>query len=250
MSDKKKSVLITGAAGGIGRVMAQVFNHAGYRVIATDVLEKPADLVCTSYIKLDLFQYAEDEEYANRMNINIRSELNGKLDVLINNAAVQILGKTDNLTRQDWQTTVDVNLLAPFFLVQSMISELENAKGNIINIGSIHAHLTKRNFVAYATSKAALAGMTRALAIDLAGRVRVNGIEPAAIETEMLLSGFSKNPNQYEKLNSFHPIGRIGRAEEVASAALWVASNSCSFMHGESIRINGGISSRLHDPDE
>ena len=248
MSENKKSVLITGAAGGIGRALAQVFIDAGYSVMATDVLEQPVDLVCSSYIKMDLFQYVKDENYSEKINAVIRSELNGRLDVLINNAAVQIIGKVDGLTRQDWNATLGVNLLSPFFLVQSLIPELEAAKGNVINIGSIHANLTKKNFVAYATSKAALAGMTRALAIDLGGRIRINAIEPAAIETEMLLAGFANKSALYQELSSFHPINRIGKPKEVAKAALWLASDDCPFIHGECMRIDGGISSQLHDP--
>jgi NAD(P)-dependent dehydrogenase (short-subunit alcohol dehydrogenase family) len=91
--------------------------------------------------------------------------------------------------------------------------------------------------------------MTRALAIDLGPRIRVNAIEPAAIETEMLLTGFGKDSKSYQELSSFHPLDRIGEAKEVASAALWLASDNCRFIHGECIRIDGGISSRLHDPD-
>lgn len=249
MHNGKKSALITGAAGGLGHAMVKAFRDAGYRVIATDIVERPKYLVCDHYIKADLCRYAEENAYANQINAILNDQLDGGLDVLINNAAIQILGKADLLTRQDWRTTLDVNLLAPFFLIQSMISVLENVHGCVINIGSIHARLTKQNFVAYATSKAAMAGMTRALAIDFGARIRVNAIEPGALETNMLLDSFSKHPELYQELSSCHPIGRIGYTQEIASAALWLASEECSFIHGECIRIDGGISNRLHDPD-
>lgn len=244
-----KSALITGATGGIGRALVRVFNEADYCVIATDIGEKPPDLDCTAYIPADLADYTQEEDCASQIHTALRGALNGRLDVLIHNAAIQILGGTDSLTRQDWRTTLDVNLLAPFLLSQALLPELEAAKGCIIHIGSIHARLTKQNFVAYATSKAALAGMTRALAVDLGTRVRVNCIEPAAIETPMLKAGFAGKPALYAKLEACHPQQRIGQPEEVARLALAIAGGGMNFVHGACVGMDGGISGRLYDPD-
>lgn len=244
-----KSALITGATGGIGRALVRVFNEADYCVIATDIGEKPPDLDCTAYIPADLADYTQEEDCASQIHTALRGALNGRLDVLIHNAAIQILGGTDSLTRQDWRTTLDVNLLAPFLVSQALLPELEAAKGCIIHIGSIHARLTKQNFVAYATSKAALAGMTRALAVDLGTRVRVNCIEPAAIETPMLKAGFAGKPALYAKLEACHPQQRIGQPEEVARLALAIAGGGMNFVHGACVGMDGGISGRLYDPD-
>ena len=249
MSDKAKTALITGATGGIGRAFVWAFHDAGYRVIATDLSEKPHDLDCATYIPADLARYAQDETYASQINAALRGALDDGLDVLINNAAIQILGGADNITRHDWRTTFDVNLLTPFLLTQALLPELETAKGCVINIGSIHARLTKKNFVAYATSKAALAGMTRALAVDLGPRVRINAIEPAAIETAMLKAGFEGKPELYAQLEACHPQQRIGQPEEVARLALAIAEGGLNFMHGACIGLDGGISCRLFDPD-
>lgn len=229
--------------------MVNVFNEAGYRVIATDVMAKPADLICHDYIVADLKQYAEDQTYAESINGQLRASTNGRLDVLINNAAIQILAGVDDLTRAAWQTTLNVNLVAPFLFAQALLPELERAKGSIINIGSIHSRLTKRNFVAYATSKAALAGMTRALAVDLGPRVRVNCIEPAAIETDMLKAGFEGKANLYAQLEHCHPQHRIGQPDEVARLALAIAQGGMNFLHGACIGLDGGIGNRLFDPD-
>jgi NAD(P)-dependent dehydrogenase (short-subunit alcohol dehydrogenase family) len=245
-----KTVIITGAAGGIGYALVRVFHDAGYRVIATDRVEQPPDFSCAHYQPADLDRFVRDEAYAGDIVKSLRAALNGSpLDVLINNAATQILGGADSLTRRNWQTTLDVNLLAPFLLIQALLPELEAAKGCVINIGSIHARLTKKNFVAYATSKAALAGMTRALAVDLGPRVRINAIEPAAIETDMLKAGFAGKPELYAQLEVCHPQQRIGTPEEVARLALAVADGGMNFMHGACIGLDGGISGRLYDPD-
>jgi len=247
---ESRFALITGATGGIGRALVQVFHDAGYQVIATGRMSQPVNLPCAHYVQADLGNIVEDEVYADKIIQSIRGIVKSKgLNVLINNAAIQILGGAETLTRQDWRQTIDVNLLAPFLLTQDLLPELEIANGCVINIGSIHARLTKKNFVAYATSKAALSGMTRALAVDLGSRVRVNAIEPAAIETEMLKEGFAGKPELYRQLQSCHPQQRIGQPEEVAHLALAIAGGGMDFMHGACVGLDGSISARLFDPD-
>ncbi len=250
MPDKKPHCLITGAGGGIGRALVDVFNEAGYAVIATDRDPQPAGLACAHYLQIDLARLAGDESYAQQQLTTIRALLEGMgLRALVNNAALQILGGADSLTRGDWRSTLDVNLLAPFLLTQGLLPELEAAKGCVVNIGSIHARLTKKNFVAYATSKAALAGMTRALAVDLGARIRVNAIEPAAIETEMLRAGFAGKPDLHAQLERCHPQQRIGQPEEVARLALAMVDGDMDFLHGACVGLDGGIGARLFDPD-
>lgn len=251
MSNKQsKSCLVTGAAGGIGRALVRVFHEAGYAVIGTDIVPRPAELPCAAYLQADLARIVADEPYATGMLRDIRAGLGGRaLDALINNAAVQILGATEHLSRESWRRTLDTNLLAPFLLTQGLLPELEAARGCVVNIGSVHARLTKPGFAAYATSKAALAGMTRALAVDLGERVRVNAIEPAAIETDMLKAGFAGNPETYRRLQDCHPQRRIGRPEEVARLALAIVGGGADFLHGACVGLDGGIAARLFDPD-
>jgi NAD(P)-dependent dehydrogenase (short-subunit alcohol dehydrogenase family) len=242
--------LITGSAGGIGQALVRGFSSAGYQVIATDVDVKPDGMNCQYYIQADLSLITNDEQYAANFFSTVRQYVRSNgLHVLINNAAIQILGGVDSLTRQDWQNTLDVNLLAPFFLTKSFLPELESAKGSVINISSIHATLTKSNFVAYATSKAALSAMTKAMAIDLGSRIRVNAIEPAAIETDMLIEGFNNNQELLKNLKDYHPVGHIGQSEELAKLAIAIANEDMSFLHGSCITFDGGINSKLFDPE-
>jgi NAD(P)-dependent dehydrogenase (short-subunit alcohol dehydrogenase family) len=154
----------------------------------------------------------------------------------------------ETLTREDWQRTLNVNLLAPFFLTQALVRVLAEAGGSVVNISSIHARLTKPQFVAYATSKAALSAMTRSMCLELGQRLRVNAIEPAAIETEMLKQGLVDTEGAYEILKDYHPVGRIGSPNEVARAAVWLCSNESSFTNGACVLVDGGISNALHDP--
>ncbi|CAM5288454.1 Short-chain dehydrogenase OS=Stutzerimonas stutzeri OX=316 GN=PS273GM_03570 PE=3 SV=1 [Stutzerimonas stutzeri] len=245
----QRLVIVTGAAGGIGRALVSGFSANGFRVIGLDHAPRPDGLECWQYLQTDLQRLVAEAAYA-ADTLKAITDLvgDGGLVVLVNNAAVQVLGGVGSLTLADWHSTLDVNLLAPFVLTQGLLPQLEAATGSVINISSIHARLTKANFVAYATSKAALSGMTRAMAVDVGGRVRVNAIEPAAIATDMLQAGFADRPDQYAQLQGCHPQGRIGTPEEVAALALAIADGALRFLHGACIGMDGGISNQLHDP--
>jgi NAD(P)-dependent dehydrogenase (short-subunit alcohol dehydrogenase family) len=140
------------------------------------------------------------------------------------------------------------HVIAPFLLAQGLLPCLEADSGSVINIASVHAHATKPGFVCYATSKAALVGLTKAMAVDLGPRGRVNAICPAATATPMLQAGFADNPTAFAQLSSMHPRGRIARPAEIADLAFFLASNQADFLTGTSIYADGGISTRLHDP--
>lgn len=236
------AVIITGAAGGIGQALVERF-RGSYHVIAID--KSPGD-----HMQFDLA--ALDEESA---RLELRSlveadleQAGAKLNCLINNAAVQLLGSSSDISVDDFQTTLFINLTAPFILSQLFLPELGANSGSIVNIGSIHATLTKPGFVSYATSKAGLAGLTRSMAVDLQGAVRVNCIEPAAISTPMLEAGFADNPEGFDMLRSFHPGSRIGEPIEVASLAMFLSSEAAGFLNGACVGLNGAIGARLHDP--
>ncbi len=242
-------IIITGANGGIGQALVTAFTHAGYAVMATSGSPKADGLDCEYFIQADLDRTVRDADYGEKIFAEIRKAIKKRpLKGLINNAAVQILAKVEELDRAAWQKTLNVNLLAPFFWTQAFISELEAARGCVINIGSIHSRLTKRRFTAYATSKAALNGMTRSIALELGTRVRINAIEPAAISTEMLRSGFAGNERGLAQLEEFHPTGKIGQPEEIGRLALQMIDDGLDFMNGSIITLDGGISGCLSDP--
>lgn len=242
-----KNALITGASGGIGTALCSAYKHAGYVVIATDLKKNPL-LQCDTFVECNLMQFVRDESYRKIKTAEFKKQFAGGLTTLINNAATQILGSTEKLTVQNWHDTLDINLVAPFLLAQSFLPELEQAKGSVVNISSVHQTATKPEFVAYATSKSALSGLTRSMAVDLGSKIRVNAIAPAATATPMLLAGFEGKKDKFEELSSMHPIGRIASPEEIANVALFLSSSQSSFITGAVISADGGISGRLHDP--
>jgi len=243
------AVIITGALGGIGRALCEDFHSHGFHVFAID--KNHGQVAAHTFLQADIRDVVSDSDKREAFIAPIRAELKDKnltLQGIVNNAATQILGGIDTLTFEDWKDTLQTNLLAPFFLVQAFLLELELANGAVVNISSIHEKLTKTGFVAYATSKSALSGLTRAMAVDLGGRVRVNAICPAAIHTPMLAAGFAERPDAFAALHGAHPSGRIGTPEEVAHLARYLIAEAPAFLNGSCLGLDGGIAGRLHDP--
>jgi NAD(P)-dependent dehydrogenase (short-subunit alcohol dehydrogenase family) len=244
----QRTSVITGALGGIGSVLCKVFKDAGYRVLATD--RQRGDCSCDEFFCEDIQNFCDENSgLAAFVEHCAKFTRDAGLHVLINNAAVQILNHVQEIDRKQWRETLDTNLLAPFYLTKSLLPQLSRAHGSVVNVASIHALSTKPRFVTYATSKAALVGLTRAMAIDLGPKLRVNAICPAATATPMLLSGFGKSADKLAELSAKHPLGRIATAEDVAQAALFLASEAASFISGATLSVDGGIGARLHDPD-
>lgn len=249
INSKQKWALITGALGGIGKALTKEFVTAGYHVIATDIKNGDINTPNVYFLPLDLEKFVLEEVYAaefyNKVNI-----LTNKVGIscLINNAATQILADARDLTRRQWNMSLNVNLSAPFFLSQLFFEDLKNNSGSIVNISSIHAIQTKKQFVAYATTKAALSALTRNMVLDLGRAVRINAIEPAAIATEMLKAGFADKDELYKQLEDFHPMGRVGTPEEIAKLALFLSSDDAGFIQGACISASGGIHACLSDP--
>ena len=249
MKSAAKAVLITGAAGGIGRALCAAFAAAGYFVVATD--RGRGRIACDWFIRCDLrtlvLKRAAVVDFRRRVNTALAGR---SLCAIVNNAAVQIVGSIDRMTSSDFTQSLTVNLAAPFVLVKTFIKELKRARGSVVNIGSVHANLTKPGFAAYAASKAGLLGLTRALALELGpDGVRVNIIQPAATRTGMLIAGFKGDRKKLSRLAGYHPLGRIAEPREIAHAALFLVSGQAAFMTGAAIDLDGGISARLHDPD-
>lgn len=248
-----KSVLVTGAAGGIGLGLIEALSAAGWSVLATDKPDKcpPKHIAnrCHAWLPADLAAFGHDSGQLKVMKSSILSLTEGVGPVaIVHNAALQRIGLFSQLTAPDWHETMAVNLIAPVLISRALLPQLRKHRGSIVHIGSIHSYLTKPGFTAYATSKAALAGLTRSMAVELGGSVRVNAIEPAAITTPMLEAGFIDTPELKDQLGAFHPTGSIGSPADVARAVLFLLDPLNTFINGCVLPLDGGIRSRLYDP--
>ncbi|MEP2494225.1 MAG: SDR family oxidoreductase [Parasphingorhabdus sp.] len=244
----KPAALVTGSNGGIGKAIVSALHEAGWFVIGMD-RNPHSHSKCDEFIHYDLADCCEEADFqTNCIEKILKAAGDHPIKALVNNAAVQILGSTEEIKPEEWHETLKVNLSAPLLMSQALLPHLREAKGSILNIGSVHAQATKKRFVAYATSKAALLGLTRALAVDLGPQVRVNCLAPAAISTDMLKAGFEGKEKEFAALEAAHPAGRIGNCEEVAQAALFLLAANTPFVTGCCFFLDGGILSRLHDP--
>jgi len=246
-------VIITGSSGGIGAALVEEFFGAGYQIVGLDKsLPGTSDAPMLAEVRVDLFQYSNCGNYRLGINKQILAVLPKEMTSLtiINNAATQILAPMQLLSQDHINQSLGVNAVAPFFLVQSLIEILKQYRGVVINVGSIHAKLTKKNFLAYSSSKACLDAITRAMAIELASDgIRVNGVSPAAIKTDMLVEGLSHTIGALNNLEKYHPTNSIGTPAELAGFIRLIAEGVKIFATGSIFEFSGGITHRLHDPE-
>jgi len=242
-----RSVVVTGAAGGIGRAICTAFADAGFRVIGIDAREE-ADLPC-ELLPFDVRAFAGGGEACEELCSRIQELSKGSLDGLVNNAALQLKQPIEQATPEDWDAILQTNLLAPFWATRRLLPLLRAAQGSVVNVASIHAYATKPGFTLYATSKGALVTLTRALALELAPEVRVNAVLPAATDTPMLRAGLGSRDDVLDSLGRYHPLGRIADPAEVARVVLFLAGPESGFITGAELRVDGGIGALLHDPE-
>ena len=245
----KRVVLITGAAGGIGSATAKVFASAGWHVVGVDKRETD-DLQKVAY-----FIHADISETDAPARILTQvSERHGRLDALVNNAAIQICKPLVETTSEEWDLTMSSNVRSVFLLVRAAYALLKKSGGAIVNVGSVHAIATSAGLSAYAASKGALLALTRAMAIELGkDSIRVNAVLPGAVHTEMLRAGIERDHVQGDTgedlirtLGARHVMGRVGRPQEIGNAVLFLADNDqSSFMTGQALIVDGGATAKL-----
>ncbi len=241
--------LVTGSSGAIGAAICKKFKNSGYLTCGIDVVQNSSvELDC--FIKVDLNLLVINEAIRTDVYDQIKNWLGAgnTLDVLINNAAHQYVSLDHPIPVEQLTRSHNINVLAPYLLVTGLAELFTHESGSVVNIGSIHRQLTKPGFIAYATTKAAIASLTKGLAIDYENQFRVNCIEPASVETPMLTDGFSNHPENKKQLENYHPQKRICTPKEIAELVFAICSPTVMFLHGSCIDMSGGIASRLHDP--
>jgi NAD(P)-dependent dehydrogenase (short-subunit alcohol dehydrogenase family) len=238
----RRAMLLTGASRGIGHATVKRFSAAGWRVITCSRHPFPEncpwEMGPEDHIQVDLADPANTEaaiaEVKNRLE-------GGRLDALVNNAGISPKGRdgarlgTIETSIADWQRVFQVNFFAPVMLARGLMDELKRAKGSVVNVTSIAgSRVHPFAGAAYATSKAALAALTREMAADFGPHeIRVNAISPGEIDTAILSPGTDKIVAQI-------PMRRLGTPEEVAKAIYFLCTEQSSYVHGAEIHNNGG----------
>ena len=235
-----KKILITGATGGIGNALVKKFSLLGGNVLATGTKNEKLDLLKKDFPKIitlnfDISKHDKVEEFIE----NVFSQLNG-IDILINNAGINMDNLSLRMKNEEWKKVIDINLGSTFLLCKYGIKKmLKNKYGRVINITSIVGHTGNLGKSNYAASKAGIIGMTKSLAIEYAKKnITLNCVSPGFIQTKMT---DNIADNIKEVLTSKIPMAKLGTGDDVANTVAFLSSDAASYITGETVHVNGGM---------
>ncbi len=243
---KNKVAIVTGAGAGIGRAIALLFSEEGATVVAAEVLEdrglETASLIREKgnqalFIKTDV---RDLNEIQRAVSETVREF--GRIDILVNNAGVLQYLPFAQVTEEDWDRIIDINLKGTFFFAQAAANEMIRARqgGKIINMSSIASEVAIEFQSHYMASKGGVRMLTKGMALELAPYgINVNALAPGTIETEMTRQDL-EDPTIREEAIDAIPLGRIGTPLDVARAALFLATEESNYITGEMIFVEGG----------
>lgn len=244
-NEERKTLILTGASRGIGHATVKRFSSAGWRVITCSRHAFPEDCPWEAgpedHIQVDLADPGNTSKAIDEMRLRLQDQ-GGRLNALVNNAAISPKGEGGSRLNaidtplEDWQTVFQVNFFGPLLLARGLVEELKLAHGAVVNVSSIAgSRVHPFAGAAYATSKAALAALTREMAADFGPLgVRVNAISPGEIDTSILSPGTEKIVEENI------PMRRLGEPEEVAKAIYFLCTDQSSYVNGAELHINGG----------
>ncbi len=237
---KDKKILITGATGGIGHALVKKFVSLEGNVLATGTKIEKLDVLKKEFPKINILKF----DISNHSKIgefieNVSSQLTG-LDILINNAGINMDNLSLRMKDEEWQKVIDVNLGSTFFLCKYGIKKmLKNKYGRIVNITSVVGHTGNLGQSNYAASKAAIIGMSKSLAIEYAKKnITINCVSPGFIQSKMT-EGIVESIKVM--LTSRIPMAKLGKGEDVANTVAFLSSDAASYITGETIHVNGGM---------
>ena len=241
-----KTALITGATGGIGRSTSLLFAAEGAHVAVTDIELEPAERLAAEIratggrASAHLLDVTDDAQTQAVVNAVVAET--GRIDIAFCNAGVREIVPAQELPLTEWRKVIDVNVTGVFTTAQAVAHKMiaDGKGGAIVNAASTLGVMAANSRCAYATSKHAVVGMTKALAIDLAPfHIRVNAVGPGVIRTP-LTERYFQDPEMHARVNNIHALGRVGVPDEIGKAVLYLASEEASFCTGTHLVIDGG----------
>lgn len=252
MKFENRAALVTGAGSGIGRATALRLAQDGAKIAVADwnqtTGQETVQLIQqqggeAAFIHADISKVADCERIVSETVTRF-----GKLNILVNNAAVMLEKTAVDTTEEDWDRIVGVNLKGTFFCAKYAVLQFrrQGSGGVIVNMASVNSFFAEGGIAAYCTTKGGIAQMTRALAMDHSSEgIRVNAIAPGWIETPMNANFFALGPHIKQQAAKLHAINRIGQPEEVAHLVAFLASDEAGFITGSLMTVDGGFSAGL-----
>ena len=241
-----KTALITGATGGIGRSTSLLFAAEGAHVAVTDIELEPAERLAAEIratggrASAHLLDVTDDAQTQAVVDAVVAET--GRIDIAFCNAGIREIVPAQELPLTEWRKVIDVNVTGVFTTAQAVAHTMiaDGKGGAIVNTASTLGVMAANSRCAYATSKHAVVGMTKALAIDLAPfHIRVNAVGPGVIRTP-LTERYFQDPEMHARVNNIHALGRVGVPDEIGKAVLYLASDEASFCTGTHLVIDGG----------
>ena len=239
-----KKALVTGAAGGFGKEIALTFARAGADLALVDIRKDDLQPLVAEVVSLGrrALPLRADISKENDVQEMVRRTLEafGRIDILVNNAGIARSARIQDITLEDWNRTIEVNLTGTFLCCRAVIdSMISQSYGKIINVASISALTGRRVGVDYSASKSGILGITRTLALQVASHgINVNAVAPGPVVTPLFEKNFS--PEVVEKLKATVPFHRQGTPKDIADLILFLASDKAGWITGEVVSINGG----------
>jgi NAD(P)-dependent dehydrogenase (short-subunit alcohol dehydrogenase family) len=236
-----RRALVTGGASGIGEAVCRVFSKAGASVVVSDINKSSAEALATELPNATAVVMDVTDE------VSVRSVVQGLpgLDILVNNAGIGLVGGVEETELADFERLLRVNVEGVFLVTKYAVPHLIRSRGAIVNVGSVAGLIGVKKRFAYCATKGAVLAMTRQLAVDYPKEFRVNCVCPGTVDSpfvEAYLEKYHKHEKESmrEQLNARQPIGRLGRPDEIAHLALYLASDEAAFTTGSVITIDGG----------
>ena len=237
---KNKNILITGASGGIGAALVAKFISLGGNVLGTGTNAEKLDKIKKKHPeikvkKFDMFEHSRIESFIDDAVLEL-----GSLDVLINNAGLNVDNLSLRMKDEEWNKVIDINLTSTFLITKHSIKKmLKNKFGRVVNITSVVGHTGNAGQSNYAASKAGIIGMSKSLAIEYAKKnITVNCVSPGFIVSDMTMN-IAEKVKIY--LTSRIPMGKLGTGEDVSNCVAFLSSEQASYVTGETVHVNGGM---------
>jgi meso-butanediol dehydrogenase/(S,S)-butanediol dehydrogenase/diacetyl reductase len=235
-----KGAIVTGGSRGIGTAIVAALDNAGYRVLTCGRGARPADLPASvHWMTADVSKSTDAAALVGYASAEL-----GPLTLLVNNAGVQLEKTIGDSTDADWDLVVDINCRSVFNMSRGVLPVMQEHGGSIVNIGSISGNVADPLMALYNASKAFVHGLIRSIAVDHGPQVRCNAISPGWIMTEMATDGFALADDPdcgMRDAIACHPVGRMGKPEDIANAVLWLASDQSHYVNGACITVDGGM---------